>query len=63
MELVNHMVVNLFGSFEETIWFAIGVVPIYITVNSIQVFLFCHILPNICYFWFLMIVILRRGRR
>ena len=34
----------------ELILFAVVVAPIYITIKSIQVFLFCHILSNICYF-------------
>ena len=39
----------------KLILFAVVVAPIYITIKSIQVFLFCHILSNICYFWLFLV--------
>ena len=50
MELVVYMVVLLLIFRENFILFSMVATPIYIPINSTQVFPFLHILTNSCYF-------------
>ena len=47
--LLGHMVVLFFDFWEPSIWFSPVVALIYKPTNSIQGFLFLHVLINICY--------------
>ena len=54
VELLNHMVVLLLGFWDASVLFPTMAVPVYIPSNSVQGFMFLHLLDNtgyLCSFW------------
>ena len=51
MKSLDHIVVLFLFFWGTPLLSSIMTTPIYISTNTIQMFLFLHILANICYFW------------